>query len=280
MHPLISALRLHQWYKNLLIFLPIIFSGHLLNVQAFFLTFVGCALLCVLSSGNYCINDFFDWKRDKWNPDKKQKLSRNFLLVLGLILVIFSLYLSLKIFPAIFTVFLFSLFVTTFLYSAILKLYPFVDILIIAVNFVLRAVSGAFVIVESSKPYVWVSPWLIICTFFLALFIAVGKRYVEFAKHSNDFRPTLQSYTPELTKSLMIIATSCLIISYTLYSFLGENKNMIFTLPFALYTIFTYLGFIYNHSKIAEKSHLVVTSPKMIAGILLWVVATLIILYL
>ena len=279
MNSLIYHLRLQQWYKNLLIFLPLMFSGNLLNGNAFFFTLLGFALLCILSSGNYFLNDAFDWKRDKHHKDREQYFGRFTLSCFGIFFVMLALVISFYFLPFVFSMILVALFFISTLYSAFLKHIAFADILSISVNFVLRAISGAYIFVIAGQSYIWISPWLIICTFFLALFLATGKRYAEFQHQSKKFRPVLQWYTIEVSHALLIMTTACLVMSYTLYSFLGEAKMMIITLPFALFTIFRYLALIYQKNDIAEKPYKVVHDVHMVAGIVLWIMISLIILY-
>ncbi|MBS3128780.1 UbiA family prenyltransferase [Candidatus Woesearchaeota archaeon] len=272
-------LRPWQWYKNVLVFLPLFFGGYFFDTSSFLKTLFAFVLLCMLSSGNYMLNDTFDWKRDRYNKEKKRKMSRFALASSGTTLAVLSLFLSTQFFPLLFSGILFLLFILSFFYSFFLKHLLFLDVLLIAVNFVLRAVAGAFVFVKGAQPYIWISPWLIICTFFLALFLALGKRSTELTTQHQRFRPVLQYYTPELTKFLLMTITACLIMSYTLYSFLGEQPEMIFTLPFALYVIFSYLHFIFQNNPLTEKPYLLFQKPSFLSGIFLWIFVSFLILY-
>lgn len=279
---LIRLLRAGQWYKNLLIFLPIVFSQNLFTVTGFLLTIAGFFSLCLISSGNYIINDMLDIRRDKKHPEKKNrplasgKISMRqatmFMIILFIISWTIALYINLFFFFCVF-----GLFVLTLLYSLVLKKEAVLDIIVIGINFVIRAASGAFII------NVKITPWLIVCVFFLSLFISAGKRRGDLnflGKKAKAHKNSLQVYSNEMTNALMLIATTLLIISYTFYSFLSEQNYLIFTLPFALYLIFRYFSLIYSGSMIARHPEKIFRDARMMIGLLCWIIVTFIILYL
>lgn len=276
-----KLIRVNQWYKNLVIFLPLIFVGHFFNLVEFSSIILGFLSLCFMSSVNYIINDFIDRKKDRLNPEKRDKP-----LVTGKVkevhaFIVLFFFLAASIFLAVLlsTWFLFSviaLFISSQLYSLFFKHEIFLDILFIAVNFVIRAVSGTFII------HVSISPWLVLCTFFLSLFLSVGKRKSEsmlLGHGASMHRSVLKYYSEDITNSLMIIATSLLIISYGLYSFLSNFKNLIWTLPIALYVIFRYTYLVYSGSDIARHPHRFVNDLRLVIGILLWFVLIFLIIY-
>ncbi|MDI6737434.1 MAG: decaprenyl-phosphate phosphoribosyltransferase [Nanoarchaeota archaeon] len=275
MNKWLELIRVRQWYKNLVIFLPIIFAAHFMNLNEILLTALGFIALCLVSSSTYIINDIIDRETDKKNPEKKTRpiaagviglrrayIAAAFMLALGLLLA-FML-------SAAFTAMAFAIFIITFCYSIKLKHIAILDIMAIAVNFVLRAVSGAYII------SVVVSPWLIICTFFLSLFLSAGKRFSEsefLAKKAAKHRSVLSDYTPELTNALLNISTVALIMAYSLYSFLSIYPMLILTLPIALYIIFHYLALIYNGSEIARKTEMFYKDKGLMAGLLVFFAA-------
>ncbi len=280
----LRLMRVNQWYKNLLVFLPLIFGLQLINSDAFWKTVLGFISLCFISSANYMLNDFIDIRKDKHHAFRKNYLTSGEIklwIALSLFIILFAAssaiasYLSMP-----FLLLVLALFLLTTFYSIIFKNELFADVILISINFVIRAVSGAFVIVSGFKPYVWISPWLIVGVFFLALFLAVGKRASEviISKRNHVYRGTLKQYAPELTNALMFISTSALVISYSLYSFLSINPWLILTLPFAIYIIFRYLYLIYSGSRIplANKFYL---DNRLLVGITLWGIITFIVLY-
>jgi len=278
---LISLFRPEQYYKNLVIFLAIYFSGNLLNLEHLAVLLPGFVALCLLSSANYVINDIADRNNDRFNQEKnhrplaKRDVSVTQALGIAVMLLIFSFVLAYVLSIEFFIAELALLILAT-LYSFYLKNELFVDIIIISVNFVIRAVAGALLI------GVWVSPWLVIGTFFLALFLAAGKRKSEraFLKHkAAQHRPLLASYSDEILNFLLQTSTTLLLMSYTLYSFLGSQPLLFITLPIVLYVILRYLHLIQVSSPITRSVYKIFTDKKIVAAGLLYLATSLIVLY-
>ncbi|MBI4981097.1 UbiA prenyltransferase family protein [Candidatus Woesearchaeota archaeon] len=277
----INLIRARQWYKNLVIFLALFFVAQLFNSGLLFLAGLGFVALCLASSANYIINDLIDLPKDKLNPEKKHRplasgtVNKSSAIVLAIILLIVSLILSYSL-SRWFFYSVMGLVVLTQVYSLWLKEVIFADILSIATLFVIRAISGALLI------DVKISPWLILCPFFLSLFLSVGKRHSEITllkEKSGETRKVLKEYNHGLTNSLMTISTTLLIISYALYSFLSEHQNLLFTLPFALFVIFRFYYLINSGSEIARHPEKVIKDRTMIVGMVLWVLVTLVLIY-
>ena len=275
-------LRPRQWYKNLLVFLALIFSGNLLNFTAIGNALIAFASFCALSSATYVINDYADRHKDRLHPEKWNRpiasgaVSRMGALVIVIILTLIGFGIGLFL-PTKFIYATLGYFVLSQLYTAWLKHEAFADILTISVNFVIRAVAGAFAI------SVWVSPWLILGIFFLALFLMFGKRTSELVllKEKAQFqRKALTAYTPEIVSRLNTLATTALVISYTLFVFFGEHQWLYINLPPALYAIFRYESMVSTGSKIARNPELVFTDKRMVIAMLIWSVLTLGVLYL
>ncbi len=278
---IISLLRIQQWYKNLLVFLAMFFSGHLFILGDVFLSVLGFFSLSFVSSSYYIINDIVDFKKDCLHPEKKMrpiasgKISIGFASFICIILLITGLYLALSLGTMFFYLVL-SLFVLSQLYTFVLKKIMFADILAIATLFVIRAISGAFII------GVVVSPWLILCPFFLALFLAAGKRHGDLLyleEKASDSRKVLSEYTLEMTHSLMLVSTTLLVMSYALYSFLSEYNSLLYTLPFALFVIFRYFHLISSGSSVARHPEKVFDDKVMVVGLVLWLVVTFVLIY-
>ncbi len=274
-------LRTRQWYKNLLVFLAIIFSGNLLNPDAIVYSFLAFASFCALSSATYVINDYADRHKDRLHPEKWNRpiasgaVKGIEALIIVLILTTLGFGIGLLL-PIKFIYAALGYFVLSQLYTAWLKHEAFADILTISVNFVIRAVAGAFAI------SVWVSPWLILGIFFLALFLLFGKRTSELVllKDEAQFqRKTLTAYTPEIVSRLNTLATTALVISYTLFVFFGEHQWLYINLPPALYAIFRYESLVGTGSKIARNPELVFTDKRMMIAMLVWAALTFAVLY-
>ncbi|MDP3728848.1 MAG: UbiA family prenyltransferase [bacterium] len=273
--------RVQQWYKNLLIFLPLVFAGLLGDPKSIFLTIVGFFALCLMSSTNYILNDILDREKDKIHPEKKDrpiasgKISIMTATILAFLLATSSLVLAFFL-SEIFFVLLLIFFFLTQLYSLYFKEELFVDIIFISTNFVLRAMAGSFIL------DIRLSPWLILCTFFLSLFIVVGKRKADISILKNKaslHKKVLQDYEVNITNTLMIIATTALLLSYSLYSFLSIYPKLVYSLPFALYVILRYFYLIETKSVIARHPEQFYKDTRLLVGILLWVALLIFLLY-
>jgi 4-hydroxybenzoate polyprenyltransferase len=277
----ITLLRPKQWYKNLLVFLPLAFSGNLLNETALIHSLLAFVSFCTLSSATYVINDYTDRNKDRLHPEKLNrpiasgKIGTIGALITVLVLATIGFGIS-TLLPIEFVMAATGYFLLSQLYTAWLKHEAFADILTISVNFVIRAVAGALAI------QVWVSPWLILGVFFLALFLMLGKRKTELMllrEKASFQRKTLSAYTPEIASRLSTLATTSLVVAYTLYVFFGIHKGLYITLPVALYAIFRYEHLISTGNKIARHPEYVFTDWKMLTTIIIWMFLTLFVMY-
>ncbi len=251
---IVNLIRVRQWYKNIVIFLALFFSGNVLSLEYLLLVFFGFISLCFISSAGYIVNDMKDIQKDRAHPEKCSRplAAKRISYVFASILLILLLFLGLGLANLLGTLFLYavlSLFGLSLLYTFVLKKVFLADVLTIATLFVIRAISGAVVI------SVWISPWLVLCPFFLSLFLSVGKRHADvllLKEKASQTRRILQGYTKEITLGLMNITTTLLIISYALYSFLSGNINLLYTLPVALFLIFRYY-FLTTHGSVIAR---------------------------
>ena len=276
-----KLMRINQWYKNIVIFLPLIFLGKFFELTLWKELFLGFLSLSLVSSSGYILNDILDRKKDQAHPEKKNRPIASGIskvkesIIFAVLLFILGMFLAYQL-PIFFFLSVLALFVLTQFYSLFFKHVVFVDILLIAINFVIRAVSGTFVLNAV------ISPWLILCTFFLSLFLSVGKRKADLHFLQEDatiHRRTLLSYTEAITNALLIIATASLILSYSLYSISSNFHWLLLSLPFALYTVFRYLSFVYSDSAIARHPEKVFLDWRMDIAITLWILAVLFVIY-
>ncbi|MBI2549269.1 UbiA family prenyltransferase [Candidatus Woesearchaeota archaeon] len=277
----VDLIRVRQWYKNLVVFLALFFIGQLFDLHSLFLTLLAFLSLSFISSSNYIINDLVDVEKDRLHPEKKLRslpsgrMKVSTAIVIAVALLGFGFYLGFLL-GSLFFVGLVLFFLFSQIYTFFLKHILCADILTIATLFVTRALLGAFAI------NVTVSPWLILCPFFLSLFMSIGKRHGEvlFLKEKAvETRKVLDSYSLGLTNALMNISTALLVISYALYSFLSNYTKLIYTLPLALFVIFRYFYLIHSGSIIARHPEKVITDKEMVIGIALWTLLTLVIMY-
>ncbi len=273
-------MRPKQWYKNFVIFIGIIFSLNFTDTVSLITATGAFAVFCGLSSGSYLINDVMDREKDRHHPEKRKrpiasgKMGTTTAIMLSLVLISISMVGSYFINME-FLLLSVTYFLMIFLYSIILKRLIFVDVLVISVGFVLRAVAGCVAI------SVVISPWLILCAFFLALFLALIKRRNEIevlGRKGVEHRRILKDYRELDLEQFIMVVTGVLIISYSLYTFLSDNVYMMITIPVAIYGLFRYLyltkkrGFVGDPTKMFRDRGIVLS-------MLLWSALLLIILY-
>ncbi|MBD3164466.1 decaprenyl-phosphate phosphoribosyltransferase [Candidatus Woesearchaeota archaeon] len=276
----IKLCRPAHYFKNLVIFLAIFFSGNLFNLSDFSAVTLGFVSLSLMSSVNYIINDIIDKDLDKKNNEKSGrpvasgKISipkASFLAVIMFVLSIIIASVDLQFLLAILAFFALSVF-----YSLFLKNELFLDIIAISVNFVLRAIAGAFIV------GVYISPWLIIGTFFLALFMATGKRKSEIlylSRKAPEHRTVLKKYSHQVLDSLIPVATTSLLLCYALYAILGIYPVLVFTLPAALYIILRYLFLIYSGSEKSRNASKLFTDNRLSLAVFFYIILTAILIY-
>jgi len=284
---LIKSLRPNQWSKNLLLFAGLLFSKSLFEAPLLLKATIGFFLFCILSGAEYVLNDVVDLNQDKAHPIKSKrplasgKLSTSFAVSTVVILMASGISLSFFLNDA------FGWVATAYAllmlgYTFFLKRIAILDVLVIAVGFVLRAIAGTVVIGVS------ISSWLLVCTIFLALFLGLCKRRHELVllgENANTHRKILGEYTPYLLDQMIAVATASTVMSYTLYTTAADTvekfgtRNLVFTLPFVLYGIFRYLYLVHQKNMGGSPENILIKDRGMTINIFLYLVTTGFILY-
>jgi 4-hydroxybenzoate polyprenyltransferase len=275
---LIEELRPKQWYKQGVIFVPLLFSKNLTNIDSIISILIATISFCLISSSVYIINDISDAEEDREHPVKKHRpiasgdVSIRLGIVTALLLFIISVGLG-YILGLLFLAVILIYFIQNLLYSYWLKRIAFIDILMISFGFVLRSTSGAVAI---SEP---VSPWLISCIGFLALLLGVGKRKNEIQTiDDSDSRNVLKQYKLVGIDRIMTVVVTTLISVYALYTFTYEYNLMIVTVPSVIFALFRYM-YLVQCLGIGSKPYKLIKDKQFVANILLWFLLTLIVLY-
>lgn len=271
----VKQLRPKQWAKNVFLFPALIYSGQFMDPDGVLAALAGFAAFCLLSSTGYVLNDWLDREADRKHPTKQRRPIASgalplpvaaALLVLCLVGgVAISLFLS-KGFLLIALVYL----ATTLSYSFYFKHRVILDVLFLSSGFVWRAIAGALAI------DVHVSPWLLLCTIFLALFIGFNKRRAELLKvgAQSGTRRNLAEYSPQMLEQFQAIVTSATIMTYLLYTVMGPTGWMTLTIPMVLYGIFRYIYLIDRHGEGgAPDETLLKDRPMLLTGVVYLAVA-------
>ena len=284
---LLLSMRPKQWTKNVLLFGGIVFSRHLFEADSFVRALLGFFVFCVLSGFVYVLNDVTDVEKDKKHPEKQDRpiasgaLAPAFALPASAVLAALALLVAFYLSPGFGLVSLLYV-VIQVLYSYVLKNLVMLDILTISAGFVIRALAGAIVVnVEFSS-------WLIACTIFLSLFLAIAKRRHELVTLGDNaiaHRFILQEYTPQLLDQMISIVTASTIMAYTLYTMSPETAKkfgtqyLYVTVPFVLYGLLRYLYLVYCREMGGSPAQILLEDTPLIIDILLWIACILILVY-
>jgi 4-hydroxybenzoate polyprenyltransferase len=292
MMPLLQALRPKQWTKNLLVFAGVVFSQHLRDPQMLLRAFAGFVAFSLLASCVYIVNDLKDADSDRLHPRKRHRPIASGALSPAVAWTIVPFLLLAVAVLSSWLGFGFLLVLTAYLasnvaYSFGLKHQVILDVFLISSGFVLRAVAGVELL-KPVAPETQLSSWLLVCTFFGALFLAVSKRRRELANagtSASDQRAVLATYTPELLDRMLTIAAACTLMSYALYTIWPATvakfgtEAMIVTVPVVAYGVFRYLHLV-RVSETSEDPSLVLLVDRPIQmTVLVYVALTLWILY-
>lgn len=281
------SLRPGQWTKNLLVFAGLLFARRLFDAAAVLAAAEAFLIFCALSGVVYLVNDVMDRETDRRHPIKCHRpiasgdLSVQTAMfaagVIGALAIAGAFALGVR-FAGIAVLYL----ALQILYSGPLKHIVIIDVLTIAIGFVLRAVAGAVVI------DVVISHWLFVCTILLALFMALAKRRHELvllAEGATSHRPILGEYSAYLLDQMIAVVTASTLIAYIFYTISPETEQKFgtswlgLTIPFPLYGIFRYLYLVHQREGGGSPADMLLNDRPLLACVTLWVVAVALIIY-
>ncbi len=285
---LIRALRPNQWTKNGVLLAAFIFgfwdkSQNVELIPSLLQVIPGLFLFCLASSSIYLINDVRDIENDRVHPTKRfrpiaaGKVSIRVALITAALLLGTVALCSWLLSPRFFAVVATYVVLQT-VYSLLLKKVALVDVFVIASGFVLRAIAGAVV------TDVIISPWLLLCTFLLALFLGLCKRRHEkivVADNHAEQRVSLNQYDTQLLNQLIAIVSSATIVSYSIYTLWPETVKKFgtsmlgLTIPFVMFGVFRYLDLVYRHEKGDRPEKILLTDIPLLVDIALYGVAVM-----
>ena len=280
------SLRPKQWVKNLILFGPLIFSKNLFALDKTLIAAAAFGLFCLLAGSVYLINDLLDLERDRRHPVKRLRplpsgrLSPAVAVVGAALLAGGSLTAAFSL-ERFFGVLALAYFLLNLAYSTGLKHVVIVDVMAIAFGFVLRVLGGAAVV---SVP---ATPWLLMCTILLALFLGFAKRRHELtllSANAEGHRRVLEHYTPYFLDQMILIVSAATVMSYALYTISPETvqhfgtPNLIYTVPFVLYGIFRYLYLVHLRAEGGSPTQAFLTDRPLLVNILLWLISCVLII--
>ncbi|HEX8994615.1 MAG TPA: UbiA prenyltransferase family protein [Ktedonobacterales bacterium] len=303
----LRAMRPEQWSKNGLVVLAAVFSRTIFDAPTLERVVIGFAAFCLAASGIYIVNDLADRERDRLHPVKRYRPiasgALNSRLAAWLAATLFAGAAALGLWLAfggfyhdfprgtdafvalggggkLFLVALVAYVALNIAYSSWLKQLALWDVFAIAAGFVLRALAGAF------AAAVYISPWFYLCAIFLSLFLALGKRRAELIRitvdpASSGARESVTRYTAQLLDQLMLLAVTCAVMAYSLYTFQGVvgGHALVITVPVVLFGVCRYLYLIYVRREGERPEELLWRDPQILGAVALWLLIAGLVLY-
>jgi 4-hydroxybenzoate polyprenyltransferase len=279
-------MRPRQWSKNGFVFAALFFDRQVMTLNSIVHAALAFILLCLISSAVYIMNDLADIESDRQHPVKRNrplpsgKLNPTTAKIALVVLVLVGLGASFVLSVA-FGLVLLGYFLLQVAYNWRLKHMVLLDVSAVATGFILRVAAGVAIIQVERF-----SPWLYVCTGFLALFLALGKRRHELAllgTGAGSHRAILDEYNLDLIDRLMSIVGTSALVSYSLYTFLSEglppNNLMMLTIPFALYTLFRLLYLIHVRHEGGAPEEILLRDRPLQVTLALWAVVIFLALY-
>jgi len=287
---IVKLVRPHQWVKNTVIFAAVIFSKNFFNLPYLERSIIAFGVFCVASGAVYIFNDIIDARADRNHPQKSRRpiaagdISLAMAIIYFVVMFAGAVVLSYFIFNIHFFKVVSIYILLNILYSIVLKRIVILDVVIISINFVLRAVAGVYAIASTLE----FSTWLIICTFFLSLFLALSKRRAEvelLEERAEKHRRALRDYSTKLLDEMIAVVTASTVMSYTLYTISTSTVekfgtvNLVYTVPFVVFGIFRYLFLIHMRKEGGSPTRILYRDRPLIINLVLWVISCMLILY-
>jgi 4-hydroxybenzoate polyprenyltransferase len=297
---MLMAMRIKQWSKNGLVLLALIFAERLTDLLSDERTLLAFLAFSFAASTIYIINDIGDRAKDRLHPKKRKRpiASGNLSIPMAIATIIICMAAAsgaiagLVLLPKANSPDPYaSLGDSTWTLGGVIALYIGInlaytywlkhqvlwDVFTVAAGFVMRAFVGALAIP------VPISPWFYLCTLFLALFLALGKRRAEIVNLTDrvrNYRAILQQYNLVLLDQLMCIVATCTLVSYCLYTFLGtRGLSMMVTIPFVIFGLFRYLYLVYVKSEGDRPDEVLWSDRQIMLSVACCVIVAIIILY-
>ena len=279
MRQMVRLLRPRQWVKNAFVIAPIFFAPRFADPAAWELSLLAAFAFAFAASTVYIFNDICDRGEDRHHSVKRYRplasgaVRIRHALLLGLCCVAASSWLLLFL-PSRCAWVVGVYVLLNIVYTFILKRHALLDVFFIAACFVLRVLMGCFALSAM------VSPWIILTTFMLALFLGFGKRYHELGVEGYSLhKQNLQHYSRELLDKLVVICGASALVCYAIYTVdiahTSGSVNIVYTVGFVAFGLFRYLQSIYVYGQGGEPEHVILKDKWQLLNIALWLGCTL-----
>jgi 4-hydroxybenzoate polyprenyltransferase len=270
------AMRPRQWSKNLLLFAGIVFAEKMGDPVRWVEATAAFAAYCAASSAAYLVNDVVDMERDRAHPFKRFRpvargeLASRGALVCAAFLGLLAFGLVVPLGPASIAL-LAGFLLLQAAYSLLLKHVVLVDVLAIAALFVIRSAAGAAAV------DVRISPWLLLVTALLALFLALAKRRSELVV-AGSTRPVLEGYSLPLVDQLISVTVASTIAAYAIYTFTAHSPALMATIPFVVFGLFRYLLLVHRDDLGEEPENVLIGDRPLVLAVVGWAVTAALVL--
>ncbi|WP_334125886.1 UbiA prenyltransferase family protein [Empedobacter brevis] len=282
----LKLMRVNQWVKNLFVFLPVFFSGKLFDVDLFIESFYGFLIFSFVASSIYIINDYVDIEKDKKHPEKKNrplasgKISRKNALILFFLLVVFSSILIFIFGNKQVAILVAIYFFMNLAYSFKLKQIAILDVMIIALGFLLRVFVGGYM------TGILITDWTILLVFDLALILALGKRRGELinADLEGITRKSLDGYNLNFLNSALSITCTVAVICYMMFILSPETQSkfhhyIVYTFVFVFAAVLRYLQQTFVYLKTESPTKLIFKDHFLQFLIIMWGISYILLIY-
>jgi len=280
----LTAMRPRQWTKNLVLLAGVIFAQQFTDPASVLRAVAALAIFCVASGAVYVYNDLRDVAQDRAHPYKRQRpIASGALpvpvawrvwaaLVIGTLVA--AVPLGLPFLGAVAAFLLWNI-----VYSVWLKRLPILDVLGIGMSFVIRALAGVLVLVPL-HPEVDISPWLLICPFFLSLFLGFCKRRNELLKLADErggTRPVLLSYSEPLLNAMIGATFGMTLAAYAVYTVWPATvahfgtRDLVWTTGFVLLGLWRYLYLVFREGRGGRPHEILLNDPVLQLLVLGWI---------
>jgi 4-hydroxybenzoate polyprenyltransferase len=281
-----SLARPSHWVKNVFLFAPLVFSGLPLSAVPWLNLWLTFVMFCVLSSSIYALNDVIDAAADRLHPRKRNRpiaagrLSAVQGLAASLMLAGAAALIGWRFMPRNVQVCAAIYLANSLAYCLFLKHRILVDVLLIAIGFVLRLLAGCFVIgVEPSN-------WLLVCGFALAMVLGFGKRRVEVTRAdvAKETRRVLTTYTPAKLDTLLSVSVAVCLLAYILFTISPEtiarhgSNHLVYTVPIVVHGLFRYM-LVAQDGKKDGPTEILTRDPVFLGIGSLWLLVVILVLH-
>ncbi len=287
----LREMRVRQWSKNLVLFAALIFSKNLLELPMLLRSIVAFAVFCLLSGVVYTVNDLLDLEADRRHEAKRRRPLASGRLrvrtaIAGALAVVSVALAGATILGPRFFLISVGFLAFNLAYSLVLKNIVIVDVISISISFLIRAIAGV-VALNTATVQLGISPWLLVVTFFLSLFLGLCKRLHEYRSmlEAGKHRSTLTAYSDELLNQLISMSATGTLLAYSIYTIWPQTvqhfgtEGLMYTIPIVVAGVTRYMFLVYRRNLGGDPAEILLTERSLWATVIAWFGCVAVIIY-